>query len=138
MNTLMMHFWQQFRAFLLIYGCLSLGISLSARLPVALPGSIIGMLILFILLSVHIIPAQWVRPGCHLLMRYMALLFVPVGVGVMQYTDLLRSQFGPVVVSCVVSTVIVLITVSGCSHLLHRPKPSHQPHAPERESNHAA
>ncbi|GAB3956018.1 hypothetical protein GCM10029976_100020 [Kribbella albertanoniae] len=28
----------------------------------------------------------------------MALLFVPIGVGVMQYFDLLRAQFGPVVV----------------------------------------
>lgn len=37
----------------------------------------------------------------------MALLFVPIGVGIMQYFDLLRAQFGPVVVSCTISTLVV-------------------------------
>lgn len=57
------------------------------------------MLILFVLLALQILPAKWVNPGCYVLIRYMALLFVPIGVGVMQYFDLLRAQFGPVVVS---------------------------------------
>lgn len=70
-------------------------------------GSIIGMLILFVLLALQILPAKWVNPGCYVLIRYMALLFVPIGVGVMQYFDLLRAQFGPVVVSCAVSTLVV-------------------------------
>lgn len=107
-------FWHQARAFFLIYACLYLGSGIAALLPISIPGSIIGMLILFLLLSTQLIPAQWVKPGCHLLIRYMALLFVPIGVGVMQYTELLRTQFAPVVISCTVSTLIVLVTVSGC------------------------
>lgn len=114
--------WHQARAFLLIYACLYLGIGIAALLPITLPGSIVGMLILFTLLSLQIIPPGWVKPGCHLLIRYMALLFVPIGVGVMQYFDLLRAQFAPVVVSCAASTLIVLITVSWCSHAIHREK----------------
>ncbi|STI47439.1 putative effector of murein hydrolase LrgA [Escherichia coli] len=50
---------------------------------------------------------------------YMALLFVPIGVGVMQYFDLLRAQFGPVVVSCAVSTLVVFLVVSWSSQLVH-------------------
>ncbi len=115
---------QLLRAFLLIYACLYLGIGIAAVLPITLPGSIIGMLILFMLLSWQIIPSQWVKPGCHLLIRHMSLLFVPIGVGVMQYFDLLRAQFAPVVVSCTASTLIVLITVSWCSHAIHREKTS--------------
>ncbi len=111
--------WHYLRAFLLIYACLYAGIAIAALLPVTIPGSIIGMLILFLLLSLQILPAQWVKPGCHLLIRYMALLFVPIGVGVMQYFDLLRAQFGPIVVSCVVSTLLVLVVVSWSSHLIH-------------------
>ncbi len=49
----------------------------------------------------------------------MALLFVPIGVGVMQYFDLLRAQFGPVVVSCAVSTLVVFLVVSWSSQLVH-------------------
>lgn len=100
------------RAFALIYTCLYAGIALSYVLPVAIPGSVIGLVILFLLLSWQLVPARWVQPGGNLLIRYMALLFVPVSVGVMQYVDVLRRQFGPVVISCVVSTFIVLLVVS--------------------------
>lgn len=111
--------WQYLRAFIIIYICLYAGIAISSLLPITIPGSIIGMLILFVLLSLQIVPAKWVKPGCQLLIRNMALLFVPIGVGVMQYVDVIKQQFGPVVVSCFISTLVVLVVVSWCSHLIH-------------------
>lgn len=111
--------WQYLRAFVLIYACLYAGIFVASLLPIAIPGSIIGMLIMFVLLSLQILPAKWVNPGCLVLIRYMALLFVPIGVGVMQYYDLLRAQFGPIVVSCAISTVIVFLVVSWSTHIVH-------------------
>jgi len=111
--------WQYLRAFALIYACLYAGIAISALLPITIPGSIIGMLIMFFLLALQILPAKWVNPGCYVLIRYMALLFVPIGVGVMQYYDVLRAQFGPVVVSCAISTLVVFLVVSWSSHLVH-------------------
>lgn len=111
--------WQYLRAFALIYACLYAGIYLSSLLPITIPGSIIGMLILFVLLALQILPAKWVNPGCYVLIRYMALLFVPIGVGVMQYYDMLRAQFGPIVVSCAISTLIVFLVVSWSTHLVH-------------------
>lgn len=111
--------WQYLRSFILIYICLYAGIAIASLLPITIPGSIIGMLILFILLSLQILPAKWVKPSCHLMIRYMALLFVPIGVGVMQYVDVIRQQFGPVVVSCFISTLVVLVVVSLSSQLVH-------------------
>jgi holin-like protein len=111
--------WQYLRAFVLIYACLYAGIFIASLLPITIPGSIIGMLILFVLLALQILPAKWVNPGCFVLIRYMALLFVPIGVGVMQYFDLLKAQFGPIVVSCAVSTLVVFLVVSWSSHLVH-------------------
>ncbi|HEY3589835.1 MAG TPA: CidA/LrgA family protein [Buttiauxella sp.] len=117
-NTLTV-IWQYLRSFILIYICLYAGIAIASLLPITIPGSIIGMLILFILLSLQILPAKWVKPSCHLLIRYMALLFVPIGVGVMQYVDVIKQQFGPVVVSCFISTLVVLVVVSLSSQLVH-------------------
>lgn len=114
--------WQYLRAFALIYLCLMAGNAISALLPLTIPGSIIGMLILFSLLASQILPAQWVKPGCHLFIRYMALLFVPIGVGVMNYYDLLSQQFGPIVVSCVISTFIVMIIVGFSTQIMQREK----------------
>ncbi|MBS1205106.1 MAG: hypothetical protein H6R25_2005 [Proteobacteria bacterium] len=111
--------WQYLRAFVLIYACLYAGIWLASLLPITIPGSIIGMLIMFVLLALQILPAKWVNPGCFLLIRYMALLFVPIGVGVMQYYDLLRAQFGPIIVSCTISTAIAFLVVSWSTHLIH-------------------
>lgn len=119
MRTALLVIWRYLRAFLIIYLCLYAGNALAALLPVTIPGSILGMLILFFLLAFQLLPPDWVRPGSLLLIRYMALLFVPISVGVMGYTDLLSAQFGPIVVSCVASTFIVLLTVALVSHQLH-------------------
>lgn len=111
--------FQYIRAFILIYLCLFAGNAISSLSPLTIPGSIIGMLILFGLLSTQILPFKWVKPGCNILIRYMALLFVPIGVGVMNYYAQLRTQFGPLVVSCLVSTLVVLLVVAYCSHYIH-------------------
>jgi holin-like protein len=111
--------WQYLRAFIFIYLCLYAGTFIASLLPITSPGSIIGMLILFVLLALQIIPAKWVKPGCSVLIRYMALLFVPIGVGVMQYYDLLKAQYGPILVSCFISTLVVFLVVSWSSHIVH-------------------
>ncbi|MEA9389251.1 CidA/LrgA family protein [Acerihabitans sp. TG2] len=123
MRNIIMNGWAFIRAFALIYLCLFVGNFLSSLLPMTIPGSILGMLILFILLSIQLLPPLWLKPGCHLLIRYMALLFVPIGVGVMNYWQQLSSQFGPIVVSCVVSTLLVMVVVGYSSHYIHRERP---------------
>ncbi|AHK20796.1 UPF0299 membrane protein [Yersinia pseudotuberculosis] len=120
MRNVMLLCWQYLRAFAIIYLCLWAGKALALLLPIVIPGSIIGMLILFILLASQILPSPWVKPGCQLLIRYMALLFVPIGVGVMQYYEQLTKQFGPIVVSCFISTLIVMLVVAYSSHYVHR------------------
>ncbi|AJJ09968.1 lrgA family protein [Yersinia rohdei] len=112
--------WQYLRAFAIIYLCLWAGKAVALLLPITIPGSIIGMLILFALLASQILPSKWVKPSCQLLIRYMALLFVPIGVGVMQYYDQLTKQFGPIVVSCFISTLIVMLVVAYSSNYVHR------------------
>ena len=118
-NTLILC-WRYLRAFAFIYLCLFAGNAISALLPLTIPGSIIGMLLLFALLASQVLPAQWVKPGCHVLIRYMAMLFVPIGVGVMNYYDLLSQQFGPIVVSCVISTLVVMLVVGFSTQLMQR------------------
>ncbi|MFV9997125.1 MAG: CidA/LrgA family protein [Arsenophonus endosymbiont of Dermacentor nuttalli] len=112
--------WQYLRAFLLIYLCLIIGNLISALLPFSLPGSIVGMLILFILLTLQIIPAHWIQPGCHLLLKNMTLLFIPIGVGIMNYYDQLSQQIIPILLSCIISTLIIMIIVAYSSHYIHR------------------
>ncbi|ATA18642.1 holin-like protein [Gibbsiella quercinecans] len=115
--------WRYLRSFGLIYLCLFAGNAISALLPIVIPGSIIGMLILFALLASQIVRSSLAKPGCHFFIRYMVLLFVPIGVGVMKYYDQLIAHLGPLVVSCLVSTLVVLLVVGYSSHYLHSRHP---------------
>ena len=119
MPTVLSLCWRYVRAFVIIYLCLYAGNALSLLLPITIPGSILGMLTLFALLATQILPVDWVKPGCHLLIRYMALLFVPISVGIINYTDVLSAQCGPIVVSIVVSTFLVLTIVGWSAHKIH-------------------
>ncbi|SFN94636.1 CidA/LrgA family protein [Xenorhabdus japonica] len=118
-NVLMIG-WQYLRAFALLYLCLIAGNIISALLPFSLPGSIIGLLLLFCLLAFQIIPSHWVKPGCNLLMKNMTLLFLPIGVGIMNYYSQLSQQMFPILLSCIVSTIIVMVVVAYSSHYIHR------------------
>lgn len=84
-------------------------IARTARLP--LPGSVVGMLLLAAGVRLRWIPVSLVEDAAGLLLRTMALLFVPAGVGVMVYGGLLRAEWLPIVAGSVVSTVAVLVVV---------------------------
>lgn len=88
------------------------------RLP--LPGSVVGMLLLAAALRFGRLPVAWVEPAAELLLRHMALLFVPPGVGLMVQLDLLRREWLPVVVAGVASTLAVLLVVGRLQQRLER------------------
>ena len=81
------------------------------RFGVPLPATIIGLLLLFLSLLFKVIPEHWVAPACTLLGRYMALLFLPVGVGLMVNYAAVKLALLPLIVACIVSSAIVLLLV---------------------------
>lgn len=80
-----------------------------ARLP--LPGSVVGMLILTALLQARLVPLHVVEPAAALLIRWMALFFVPAGAAVVLQGALLRANWLPLVAGAMASIVAVLATV---------------------------
>ncbi|ROQ24978.1 holin-like protein [Gallaecimonas pentaromativorans] len=99
------------RAVFIIVACLWAGKGLVALLPVPIPGSIIGMLLLFLLLSSKLVKADWVMPFSAPLIRHMTLLFIPAGVGLMNYLDVIKAHGLVLVGACFFSTLLVLITI---------------------------
>ncbi|GAA5647462.1 MULTISPECIES: CidA/LrgA family protein [Vibrio] len=93
----------------LIFLCLMAGVNLQSLLGISIPGSIIGMLILFGLLASGLVPSDWVKPGASLFIRYMILLFVPISVGLMEHFDLLINNALPILASAIGGTLIVLV-----------------------------
>ncbi|MDG2914561.1 CidA/LrgA family protein [Bisgaard Taxon 10/6] len=99
------------RSLIILYAMLFLGEWITRLIPLGIPGSIIGLLLLFLGLTTRIIKVQWIFFGAGLLIRYMAVLFVPVSVGIMKYSDLLVSQAKALVIPNVVSSLTTLIVV---------------------------
>ncbi|EGU36457.1 hypothetical protein VII00023_04922 [Vibrio ichthyoenteri ATCC 700023] len=95
----------------LIFLCLLAGINIQQLVSTSIPGSIIGMLILFALMASGLVPSDWVKPSANLFIRYMILLFVPISVGLMEHFDTLINNALPILASAVGGTLIVLVTL---------------------------
>ena len=80
-----------------------------------LPASIIGMLLLPLLLQLRIVKLEWVRGLTDFLIANLGFFFVPPGVALMLYFDLIRAEIVPIVAATVLSTILVLL-VTGHTH----------------------
>ncbi len=72
------------------------------------PPALLGMLILTALLCGNIIPASSVEGICDILIAKMGMLFVPAGVSVLLYMDIIRAEWLPILVTIVVGSLAVL------------------------------
>ncbi len=93
-------------------GALGIGVTIQNFTDVAVPGSVIGMIILFFTMVTGIVKVEWVKPGATLFIRYMILLFVPVSVGLMQHFDMLFANALPILASAVGGTLTVLVSLA--------------------------
>lgn len=99
----------------IIFGCLALGDLIVWITGIELPGSIIGMLLLTAFLQMKLIKLESVKGIADFLVGNMGFFFVPPGVALMLYFDVIKAEFWPIVIATLVSTVLVLV-VTGHSH----------------------
>ncbi|UTZ41129.1 CidA/LrgA family protein [Vibrio campbellii] len=96
----------------LIMGTLGIGNTIQNLTGISVPGSVIGMLVLFFSMTLRLVKVEWVKPGATLFIRYMILLFVPISVGLMQHFDMLLANALPIIASAVGGSLIVLISLA--------------------------
>lgn len=88
-----------------------------------LPSSIIGMLLLTLLLKLGWIKLEWVKGLTDFLIANLGFFFVPPGVALMLYFDIIQAQLLPIVTATVVSTVIVLVVTGQVHQIVRRHMP---------------
>lgn len=101
-----------------LYFLFFLGSWIQETLNLFIPGSIIGLILLFFLLTTGIVKEQWIENGSLLLIRYLPLLFLPVTVGIINFPELFNVKGILLVIVTVVSTCIVMIGTGWISQLL--------------------
>ena len=75
-------------------------------LPFDFPASVIGMIFLFICLVTGLLKIEHIQEKSDFLLGNMAFFFVPAGVSIMNYFDILKSSAVQLLIICIVSTVI--------------------------------
>lgn len=86
---------------LLVFSWAGKWLSQACQLPI--PGSLIGMVLLFLCLHGGLIRLRWVEAGAALLFSQMIVFFVPAIAGIMQYPWLLGIK----------GLLVLLVVVSG-------------------------
>ena len=89
--------------------CCQLAGEAAARLfGLSVPGPVLGMLLLFALLLARPRLLGTVREPAQSLLRHLALLFVPAGVGLMRHFGRIRAELLAIGAAVLISTVLTI------------------------------
>jgi holin-like protein len=108
-----------FRQLAIIIGCLAVGEFIVWLTGITVPSSILGMLLLTLLLKIKVVKLEWVETISNFLVKNMGFFFVPPGVALMLYFDIIKAEIGPIVLATAISTILVLV-VTGWTHIATR------------------
>ena len=108
-----------------VFCFLALGEFLVWLTGIKLPSSIVGLLLLTAALKMKLVKLRHVDLVSNFLLKNMGFFFVPPGVALMLYFDVIQAQLVPIVIASVLSTVLVII-VTGWVHQLMRRHHNHQ------------
>lgn len=108
------------RGFLIILFFLSFGKLLGSYLPFVFPGSIIGLILLFLSLNLRLVKVEWIMMSGSLLLKYMAVLFIPVGVGLINYLQLILDNWFVISFSFIFTTLLILLCVGHLYQYLNK------------------
>jgi holin-like protein len=81
------------------------------HLPI--PGSIVGLLLLFVLLLCKVIPVHWIENGSNTILSYLPLFFIPATAGIVNHLDIFNGRGLLLILVLIVSSVL---TIGAAAH----------------------
>lgn len=106
--------------FSIIFACLFIGEALTRLFQLPVPGNVLGMLVLMASLMLGIVRLEQVKPVADGLLKHLGLFFVPPGVGLLLYGDVLKDSWLPIGLGLTLSTLVVLSVVGLVQQHLER------------------
>jgi holin-like protein len=95
---------------------------LAEALGAPIPGNVLGILVLFLLLSFRVLRLEWVAEGADFLLAHLSLFFVPAVVSVIALVGPLRSSLLGVAVVMVSTTMVVMLATGWTAERLATPE----------------
>jgi holin-like protein len=96
------------------------GEGLSALFSLPVPGNVMGMALMLLGLFFGLVKEAWLEEASELLLSHMAMFFVPAGVGVMLYLELIGREWVPITAGTLISTFVVMAATGWTEKLLDR------------------
>ncbi|WP_462412900.1 CidA/LrgA family protein [Neobacillus sp. Marseille-QA0830] len=85
---------------------------------IPIPSSVLGMVILYVLLSCNIIQVRFIEKGAAFLNKHLGFFFVPIAVGLMNYGGLIKAHGLQLLLMIAGSTMIGLAITAGITQYL--------------------
>lgn len=96
------------RQFVIILAVSFLGEALKIMLPLPVPASIYGLVLMFLALETGILKLEQVRETAKYLIEIMPLMFIPAGVGLLEAWGDLKPIWIQVILIMMISTIVVM------------------------------
>ncbi|OAB39960.1 hypothetical protein PMSD_02585 [Paenibacillus macquariensis subsp. defensor] len=77
-------------------------------LHLPIPGSIVGLLLLFVLLLCKVVPVRWIEHGSSTILSYLPLFFIPATSGIVNHLDIFSGRGLLLIVILIISTVLTI------------------------------
>lgn len=106
------------RQFGIILAVTCVGEIMKYFIPLPIPGSIYGLILMFVLLLTKVIKVDHVKETGEFLIEIMPLMFIPAGVGLITSWSQLQPFLVPLLVITVVSTFVVMIVTGKVTDFL--------------------
>ena len=104
----------------IIFGVSFAGELLNAILPLPVPASVYGLVIMFLLLCTKIVKLEQVENVAEFMMSIMPLFFIEPTVGIMNSYGLVKGKILPLFIACFLSFVVVMVVTGLISQAIIR------------------
>ena len=101
-----MKYVRQFWIILLIS---AIGEGLHVLIPLPVPASVYGLVIMLIALGTRILKLEQVKEAAEFLIEIMPVMFIPAGVGLLTAWGALKPVCVPIILITVITTVVVMV-----------------------------
>lgn len=102
----------------IIFSIYSFSDIISKVLNLSIPGSVIGIVILFTLLSLGIVKEEHIDEISAMLIGNMSLFFVPASLGILKEYKYIQAEIVPFLTICVFMVIVIMVATGVSAQIL--------------------
>lgn len=103
---------------ILLFLVYEVGVLIQEYFGLFIPGSVIGLILMFLLLTTGLLKVNWVEEGAKWMNKHLVLFFIPATVGIMNHYELFAGKGIFLIVIVLFSTILVMATAGLVSQWL--------------------